>query len=89
MTEDTQLDAGEIERRTIDFIERELLEDEVSVTSEDDLLSGELLDSIAILRLAAFVEDEFHFQIEPADHVIENFQNVALLAAFVQRAIKR
>jgi acyl carrier protein len=89
LTDDSVLDAGEIERRIIDFMKLELLESEVSVAREDDLLSGELLDSIAILRLAAFVEDEFGFQIQPADHVIENFQNVALLAAFVQRATRR
>jgi acyl carrier protein len=87
--DESLLDAGDIERRIIEFMQLELLESGVPVSREDDLLSGELLDSIAILRLAAFVEDEFQFQIQPADHVIENFQNVALLAAFVQRATQR
>lgn len=88
MTEASLLDTGDIERRIIDFMKVELIEDEISISREDDLLSGELLDSIAILRLVAFVEDEFSFQIQPADHVIENFQNVGLLAAFVQRATR-
>jgi len=73
----------------MDFVRRELLSPEVNVDREDDLLSGDLLDSVAVLRLAAFVEEEFEFKIQPADFVIENFQNVAVLADYVQRASGR
>jgi acyl carrier protein len=45
-----------------------------------------LLDSVAVLRLATFVGEEFQFEIQPADFVIENFQNVAVLAQYVRRA---
>jgi acyl carrier protein len=40
-----------------------------------------------VLRLATFVEEEFRFKIQPADFVIENFQTVAVLAAYVRRAV--
>ncbi|MDH3404022.1 MAG: phosphopantetheine-binding protein, partial [Acidobacteriota bacterium] len=76
--------AREVEDRIMDFVRRELLSPEVNVDREDDLLSGDLLDSVAVLRLAAFVEEEFEFKIQPADFVIENFQNVAVLADYVQ-----
>ncbi|MDH3524792.1 MAG: phosphopantetheine-binding protein [Acidobacteriota bacterium] len=81
--------AREVEDRIMDFVRRELLSPEVNVDREDDLLSGDLLDSVAVLRLAAFVEEEFEFKIQPADFVIENFQNVAVLADYVQRASGR
>ena len=81
--------AREVEDRIMDFVLRELLSPEVNVDREDDLLSGDLLDSVAVLRLAAFVEEEFEFKIQPADFVIENFQNVAVLADYVQRASGR
>ena len=79
----------EIESRLTTFIENELLVAEATVDREDDLLSGEILDSMSLMRLATFVVDEFVIQIEPADYVIENFQNVAALAAFVHRATGR
>ncbi len=79
----------EIESRIITFIQRELLSLEATVDREDDLLSGELLDSIAILRLSVFVEEEFQLNIQPADYVIENFQNVAVIAEFVRRTDPR
>ncbi len=75
----------EVESRILDFLQRELLAPGATVQRHDDLLSGELLDSVAVLRLAAFVEEEFRIKIEPADFVIENFQSVAVLAGYVAR----
>jgi acyl carrier protein len=80
------LTVDEIEDRILGFIAGELLDPDVPVDRDDDLLSGELLDSVAILRLAAHVEEEFCFKIQPADLVIENFQTGAALAAYVLRA---
>jgi acyl carrier protein len=81
-----RLEPEEIERRIIAFMRRELLGPEVTVDRGDELLASELLDSIGVLRLATFVEEEFHFKMEPADFVIENFQTVAVLAEYVRRA---
>lgn len=78
--------AEEIESRLLEFIRRELLSPEAIVRRDDDLLSGDLLDSVAVLRLAAFVEEELEVPLRPGDFVIENFQNVAVLAEYVLKA---
>ena len=78
-------DVTDIEGRIIAFIERELMSPGETVTRDDDLLSGEVFDSIGVLRLAAFVEEEFQLDMQPADFVVENFQNVAVLAEYVGR----
>jgi acyl carrier protein len=72
-----------IEAVLFDFLRRQLLRPGTEVGREDDLLSGELLDSIAVVRLGTFVEDTFRITIQPADFVIENFRNVAVLAGYV------
>ena len=83
-------EAREIEARLTEFIQRELLSQTgTTVGREEDLLSGELLDSVAVLRLAAFVEAEFQITMQPADFVISNFQNVAVLGAYVDRCRQR
>jgi acyl carrier protein len=74
------------EERLVAFIEKELLSPGETVTRDDDLLSGELFDSIGVLRLAAFVEEDFAIEMEPSDFVIENFQNVGVLAEYILRA---
>ena len=81
-----QPEARAVEDRLLRFIRTELLGPGVAVDRQDDLLSGELLDSVAVLRLATFVGEEFAFEIRPADFVIENFRSVAVIAAYVLRA---
>lgn len=82
------LDLPEIEGRITDFMRRELLSPEVSVDRDDELLAGGVLDSMAVLRLATFVEEEFRFKMQPSDFVVENFQTVAVLAGYVRRAAR-
>ena len=69
------------------FMQRELLSPEVALDREDELLTGDLLDSIGMLRLATFLEEEFKFKMQPADFVIENFRTVAMLTEYVRGAI--
>lgn len=76
----------EIAEPILEFIRRELLSPGDTIDAQDDLLSGELLDSLGVLRLSTFVEEQFKIRIQPTDFVVENFQNVEVLTRFVQRA---
>ncbi len=80
--------AREVEHRILEFIRGELLSPGAAVDRDDDLLSG-LLDSVAVLRLATFVDEEFEIVTRPEDFVIENFQTVGVLAAHVRRTAGR
>ena len=77
---------SEIEGRVLSFLQRELLEPGATIGRDDDLLSGEVIDSIGVLRLATFVSEEFGLVIQPADFVVENFRSVAVIAGYVGRA---
>ena len=77
--------ADGIASQVLDFVQRELLSPGTTVGPNDDLLAGEVLDSIGVLRLAAFVAEAFRIEIRPADFVIENFRTVATIAAYVER----
>lgn len=82
-------DAGDIEARILGFLHRELLDPGTTIHRDADLLSGESLDSMSVLRLAAFVGQDFGIDVQPADFVVENFRSVAVIAAFVQRTLAR
>jgi acyl carrier protein len=79
-------EATEIESRVLAFLQQELLEPGAAIGRDAELLSGEVLDSIGALRLAAFLEEEFQIAIQPSDFVIENFRSVAVIAGYVGRA---
>ena len=91
MSADARLltETEDIETRILAFLRRELLSPGVQVARNDDLLSGELLDSMSVLRLAAFVGQEFRIDVQPTDFVVENFRNVAAISAYVGRALAR
>lgn len=75
----------EIERRVLAFVADELLAPGQSVTRDDDLLS-DLLDSVAVLRLAGFVDEAFDLTTRPQDFTVENFESAAAIARYVERS---
>lgn len=86
MTEAVSRTPSDIQSAILEFIHSELVAGDVTVQAGDDLLSGELLDSLAILRLATHVDELFKIGMKPTDFLIENFQNVDVLTDFVLRA---
>ncbi len=54
-----------------------------AVRDEDNLLQGGVLDSLGVLDLVAFVENEFGIQVSDEELLPENFQTIISLAAFV------
>jgi acyl carrier protein len=59
----------------------EFVRDELAVGSKkniqtsDDLLNAGILDSLGVLQLVSFVEEQFGIQIPDEDVVMENFQS--------------
>ena len=50
----------------------------------DKLLESGILDSLGVLDLVAFLEQEFHLVVADEELLPENFQTVETLIAFVQ-----
>lgn len=76
----------EVERRVREYVVNELLYDrEIAALGDDDSLLGPgLLDSVGVLRLVAWIEEEFGVQVPDEDVVPENLETVARLAALVR-----
>ena len=56
------------------------------ITPETDLLLTGLVDSLGVVQIVAWMEDRLGIEIEPVDVVLENFQTVDRMLAFVQRS---
>ena len=54
------------------------------VTFQDNLLESGILDSLGILDLVAFVEQNFGIVLNDDELVPDNFQSIERLGAFVQ-----
>jgi acyl carrier protein len=84
MTDDSALQPDPVRDQILAFIRDELLGPENDIGPDDDLLSGELLDSMAVLQLATYVDQAFTIGMQPSDFRVENFQTVNALTRFVR-----
>jgi len=55
-----------------------------NLSDEDLLLENGILDSLGVLELVTYLEQEFKISVADEDLVPENFQTIARLTAFVR-----
>ena len=55
-----------------------------NVRDDDRLLSNGILDSMGILEVVAFIEEEFHITVSDEELLPENFESLSELTTFVQ-----
>lgn len=51
---------------------------------DDDLLEDGLIDSLGIMRLLAFIEQEFGFAVPPEDVTVDSFMSVEAIVAYLR-----
>jgi len=68
-----------------DYILREFLvgENPERLTDTTPLISGGILDSIAIIKLIAFLEETYHLQIEAHEIDMKHFNTISDIIRFV------
>ena len=62
--------------------------DKKSISPDEDLLDQRILDSLGIMKLAVFLEKTYDIEVADEDIVPENFQNLNIMAKFVETKIK-
>jgi len=72
-----------------DYISRELVQDASLLPLEDTtlLLETGILDSLSLLRLVIFVQDEFGIVVDDLDLVPEHFASVDAICSYLRSQI--
>ncbi len=75
----------EIKATAKDFLLREFLpgEDPAALTDSTALVTTGILDSIAVLKVVTFLENQFGITIEPHEAVVENLNTLSDIARLV------
>lgn len=55
-----------------------------NINEADPLLESGILDSLGILEIVTYIENEFQIVLNDEDLVPENFQSIACIVSFVQ-----
>ncbi|MEO0526009.1 MAG: acyl carrier protein [Bacteroidota bacterium] len=50
---------------------------------QDDLLGGGILDSLGMMRLIQFIENEFNIKVPAEDMTIENFMTIKTIGEYI------
>jgi acyl carrier protein len=79
------MNTQDIETTVKTFILNEYLpgEDPVALTDATPLMTTGILDSIAVLKVVTFLENQFHITIEPHEAVVENLNTLSDISRFV------
>ena len=72
------------DQKILGYIQNDLLGGSVEVFSDTDLLKTGLIDSLGIMRLVAFLENEFKTTIPAQDLTLENFSSVNTIVAYLE-----
>ncbi len=72
-----------IERFIVDEIM--LGDNQTRIDPNDSLISSGVLDSLALLRLIAFLEEQIGITVEDSEVIPENFETINDIKAFINR----
>ena len=61
------------------------LDPSVEIVGDTDLLLTGLVDSVGLIEIVVWLEDEVGIEVDPTDVVLANFQTVDQMVALVER----
>ncbi|MEM7793615.1 MAG: acyl carrier protein [Cyanobacteria bacterium P01_C01_bin.118] len=65
------------------YISDVLLNGRMQVDADDDLLVGEIIDSLGMMQLVAFIEETFAIRVPLEDITIQNFRTVEAMDEYL------
>ncbi len=74
-----------IDERLLTYINTEVASETVDV--ETDLLLTGAVDSIGVMRITQWMEDEYGLDVDPLEVTLANFQTVQRMLAFIQTKV--
>jgi len=73
-----------VKRDIRDYINGDLLfGEDLDIDDDENLLVTGILDSLALMRLVAHLEDTYDIEIPPSDITLENFASLATMAGYL------
>ncbi|MEZ4709413.1 MAG: acyl carrier protein [Caldilineaceae bacterium] len=57
------------------------------LTAETELLLSELVDSLGIIRLMLFIEEEFQVAVPPEDVTVQHFRSVSVMVDYLSARV--
>lgn len=72
-------------KEIIEMIKEELYDGDEAITQETSLFKGQVLDSLSLTMLIAFLEDTYDIKVKALDIIYENFDTVNNMVAYINK----
>lgn len=66
------------------FVQEEVCIGDLQLAGDTDLLLTGAVDSLGVIRITQWLEDEAGIEVDPADVTLENFQTIDRMLAYVR-----
>lgn len=78
-----------MQKEIIKYIEEHLSNEDLDngIDLDEDLLGSGILDSLGMMKLIAFIEEEYSCKIQPEEMVVENFMTVGNIITFLTQKL--
>ena len=70
----------------LSFVATDVALDGITVEANTDLLLTGAVDSLGVIRITQWMEDELGLEVDPADVTLDNFQTVERMLSFIERS---
>lgn len=71
------------------YLRESMSDNKIELEDTTSLYDAGVLDSLKIVQLTLFLQDEFHVGINPADITLEDFETIEKIQQLVQRLSHR
>ena len=80
----TQLSSDQFRERLTTFIVDEVATAEEPVRGDTDLLLSGLVDSLGVVMVSDWIQEQLAIEIDPIDIVLENFESVDAMVEYAE-----
>lgn len=73
-----------MKKKLIDYVDTIKSDPDILITQDIDLIDSGILDSLAIVQLISFIEEEFKIEFKDEDFEVKNFKTISSILALVE-----
>jgi acyl carrier protein len=77
----------DLAQRLLAFIDGSVSVSAEPIDADTDLLLSGAVDSLGVVRITQWIEDETGSEIDPGDVTLENFQTVSRMVAYIEKLV--
>lgn len=78
---------NELTAALLAFVQRDVCSGAIELAPDTDLLLTGAVDSLGVIRITQWIEDETGIEVDPGDVTLDNFQTVDRMVVYVEKRL--